>query len=121
VQGRVRLVAPTVDAATRNGIVHVDLPNPGAARAGMFAGGEFEVDQRNGLTLPQSAVVLRDGFSYVYTVDAQNKARQVKVDIGRRQGDRIEIVSGLQPGARVVAAGGGFLGDGDLVRVVDKP
>lgn len=118
VQGRVRLLAPTVDAATRNGIVHVDLPNTGAARAGMFASGEFEIAQRSGMTLPQSAVVLRDGFSWVYLVDAQSKARQQKVEVGRRQGDRIEIVSGLPASARVVAAGGGFLGDGDLVRVV---
>jgi HlyD family secretion protein len=121
VAGKVRLLAPTVDAATRNGIVHVDLPNPGAARAGMFAAGEFEVSERSGLTLPQSAVVLRDGFSYVFTVDAQSKVRQQKVELGRRQGDRVEVVSGLPANAKVVASGGGFLGDGDLVRVVGSP
>jgi RND family efflux transporter MFP subunit len=118
VQGRVRLVAPTVDTTTRNGFVHVDLPNPGAARAGMFASGEFDLAQRSGLTVPQSAVVLRDGFSYVFTVDGASRARQVKVETGRRQGDRVEIVAGLPAQARVVAAGGGFLADGDLVRVV---
>jgi HlyD family secretion protein len=42
-----------------------------------------------------------------------------KVSVGRRVGDRIEIVSGLDPQARVVASGGGFLSDGDTVRVVD--
>ena len=41
--GKLRMVAPTVDPATRNGIVYVDLPQPGAARAGMFARGEFEI------------------------------------------------------------------------------
>ncbi len=121
VAGKVRLLAPTVDATSRNGIVHVELPNPGAARAGMFAAGEFDIAQRAGLTLPQSAVVLRDGFSYVYTVDAQSKVRQQKVELGRRQADRVEIVSGLPANARVVASGGGFLGDGDLVRVVSNP
>jgi HlyD family secretion protein len=119
VQGVVRTVAPTVDPATRNGLVYVDLPSPGSARAGMFARGEFEVGSGSGLTLPQSAVTVREGFSYVLRVGADSKVTQVKVAVGRRVGDRIEIVSGIDANARVVAAGGGFLGDGDTVRVVD--
>ena len=61
------------------------------------------------LTLPQSAVLLRDGFSYVLRVGADTKVTQVKVDVGRRVGDRIEIIGGLGADARVVATGGGFL------------
>jgi HlyD family secretion protein len=119
IKGTVRMVAPTVDPQTRNGIVYVDLPGAaGAARAGMFARGEFEVGSGSGLTLPQSAVLLRDGFSYVLRVGTDSKLTQVKVGTGRRVGDRIEIVNGLDANARVVAAGGGFLGDGDTVRVV---
>jgi HlyD family secretion protein len=118
VQGTVRMVAPTVDAATRNGIVYVDLPQPGTARAGMFARGEFEFGSSQGLTLPQSAVLLRDGFSYVFRVDGENKTRMVKVTTGRRVADRVEIVSGLDAQAIVVASGAGFLSDGDTVRVV---
>ena len=119
VAGKLRMVAPTVDAATRNGIVYVDLPQPGAARAGMFARGEFEIGQTQGLSLPQSAVLLRDGFSYVLRLGSDSKVQQVKVATGRRWGDRVEITGGLDKDARVVAAGGGFLGDGDLVRVVE--
>ena len=124
IEGTVRMVAPTVDPQTRNGIVYVDLPagasaGAGAVRAGMFARGEFEVGSGSGLTLPQSAVLLRDGFSYVLRVGPDSKLTQVKVGVGRRIGDRIEITSGIDASARVVAAGGGFLGDGDTVRVVD--
>jgi RND family efflux transporter MFP subunit len=122
VRGTVRMVAPTVDPQTRNGIVYVDLLAPaGAARAGMFARGEFEIGNGSGLTLPQSAVLLRDGFSYVLQVGPDSKVAQVKVAVGRRLGDRIEITGGLDASARVVAAGGGFLADGDLVRVVAAP
>ena len=117
--GTVRMVAPTVDPQTRNGIVFVDLPVSGTARAGMFARGEFEIGSGSGLTLPQSAVLLRDGFSYVLRVGNDAKVTQVKVGVGRRVGDRIEITSGLDAAAKVVAAGGGFLADGDTVRVVD--
>jgi HlyD family secretion protein len=119
VKGVVRMVAPTVDPQTRNGIVYVDLPAPGNARAGMFARGEFEIGSGSGLTLPQSAVLLRDGFSYVLKVGPDSKVTQVKVGVGRRVGDSIEVTSGIDASAKVVASGGGFLGDGDLVRVVD--
>ncbi len=119
IQGRVRVIAPSVDASTRNGLVYVDLPVPGDARAGMFASGEFEIGAAKALTLPQGAVVLRDGFSYVLRVDAASKVIMTKVEVGRRVGERIEIVAGLDSQARVVAAGGGFLSDGDTVRVVD--
>ena len=120
VKGRVRMVAPTVDPQTRNGLVYVDLPQPGAAKAGMFARGEFLLGSGSALTLPQSAVLLRDGFTYVLRVGADSKVSETKVRVGRRSGDRIEILDGLTPDARVVESGGGFLGDGDTVRVVTK-
>ena len=93
---------------------------PGSARAGMFARGEFEVASTSALTLPQSAVQLREGFSYVFKVGADNKVTQAKIDVGRRVGDRIEV-SGIEPEARVVATGGAFLAEGDTVRIVDAP
>lgn len=119
VEGKLRIVGPTVDPQTRNGLVYVDLPPGSPARAGMFARGEFEIGSGSALTLPQTAVLLRDGFSYVLKVGPDSKVSQTKVSVGRRSGDRVEITGGITPVERVVAAGGGFLGDGDLVRVVD--
>lgn len=119
VTGKVRVVAPTVDAQTRNGIVYVDLGASTEVKAGMFARGEFDVGSSDALTLPQTAVVLRDGFNYVLKVGPDSKVSQAKVGIGRRVGERIEITSGLDAAAKVVAAGGGFLSDGDTVKVVD--
>lgn len=118
-KGTVRMLAPTVDPQTRNGLVYVDLPAGGSARAGMFARGDFEIGSGQALTLPQGAVMLRDGFSYVLRVGPDSKVTQTKVAVGRRAGDRIEITGGIDASAKVVAAGGGFLGDGDTVRVVD--
>ncbi len=120
VAGTVRTVAPMVDAATRNGMVFVDLPAAGNAKAGMFARGDFAVGERDGVTLPQSAVVLRDGFNWVFQIGVNNKVQQLKVNVGARVGDRIEITSGLPKDARVVSQGAGFLADGDVIRVTDK-
>jgi HlyD family secretion protein len=69
--------------------------------------------------LPQTAVLLRDGFSYVFKLGPNNKVVQAKVTVGRRVGDRIEVTSGVEAAARVVASGGAFLADGDTVKVVD--
>ena len=120
VSGRLRMVGPTVDPQTRNGLAYVDLPTEAtsrAVRAGMFARGEFELGQTPALTLPQSAVLLREGFAYVYRLEGENRVAQTKVIVGRRVGDRIEITGGLDANARVAASGAGFLADGDVVRI----
>lgn len=123
--GRVRVAAPSIDIQTRDGLVYVDLPggDPGPARAGMFARGTFAFGSAPALSLPQTAVISRDGFSYVYRLDKANadglaKVVQTKVETGRRVGDRVEIRAGLGAEARVVQTGAGFLADGDTVKVV---
>lgn len=120
IEGRVRIVAPTIDPRTRVGIVYVDVPASGAARAGMFARGEIEIGRSTALTVPQSAVVLRDGFSYVFRLADDARVLQIKVRTGRRAGERIEVLEGLDAGARLVDSGAGFLADGDRVRVVES-
>ncbi|MFG6487545.1 efflux RND transporter periplasmic adaptor subunit [Roseateles sp. BYS78W] len=118
VEGRIRRVAPQVDAQTRNGLVYVDLKPGEALRAGLFARGDFVLGESPALTLPQSAVLLRDGFSYVFRIDG-TKVRQTKVQVGRREADRVEVTSGLAAGAAVVESGVGFLADGDTVRLAN--
>ena len=128
--GRVRMVAPTVDPQTRTALVYVDLPAYAGigspAKAGMFARGNFDLGSTPALTIPQLALVVRDGFSYVFRLTPDNRISQIKVQTGRLAGDRIEITSGLTADARIIVSGAGFLNDGDLVRVndaatIDKP
>lgn len=132
-QGRVRMVGPTVDTQTRAALVYVDLlpGTPEAIKAGMFAAGEMVLGDSAATTVPQQAVVNRDGFAYLFVLaepkgsDAAGTARvqRLKVQAGRRVGDRVEIASGLPAGAapRVVVQGAGFLNDGDVVKVVAGP
>jgi RND family efflux transporter MFP subunit len=125
--GTVRLIAPTLDTQSRNGLVYVDLPNAftHGLRAGMFAQGEFYLGNSPALTVPQGALSLREGFSYIFRLakqpaNGQATVTQVKVQLGRRTGDHYEILSGISLGDAVVAGGAGFLADGDTVRVVKK-
>ena len=120
VQGKVRMLSPTVDAVTRNALVYVDLPAHPDIRAGMFARGEFEgnAGTTQVLTLPQQALVLRDGFAYAMRLEPGNKVTQVKLETGRRLGDVVEVVQGVKVGEQFVASGAAFLAGGDTVKVV---
>jgi RND family efflux transporter MFP subunit len=120
--GKVRMIAPTIDPQSRSALVYVDLPTslaPNAPfKAGMFASGQFELGSSNAMTVPQQAVVVRDGFSYVFRLNPDQRVSQLKVNTGRRLGERIEVVSGVKEQDLLVVDGAGFLNDGDLVRNV---
>jgi len=117
VTGSVRAAAPTLDANTRYALAYVDVPGDSPARPGMFARGLIRLGESQALSLPESAVVLRDGNSYVYALGPEDRVAQIKVETGRRAHGRVEILTGLDRNARVVERGGAFLNDGDLVRV----
>ena len=118
----VRTVAPTVDAQSRVALVYVDLPpalsTDAPLKAGMFASGQFALGESAALTVPQQAVAVRDGFAYVFRLNADGRVSQLKVTTGRRLGDRVEVTGGLPADALVVTSGAGFLNDGDLARNV---
>lgn len=115
VSGNVRMIAPVIDPQTRYGLVYVDIPTTDAVRMGMFVKGEFDLGEKPALTVPQTAVLLRDGFSYVFIVNKDNRVTQQKVTLGRRLNDRVEIVD-LAANTQLVASGTGFLSDGDLIK-----
>jgi HlyD family secretion protein len=120
VEGRVRMVAPTVDTATRTALVYVDLPLNADLKAGMYAKGDFALGASDALTLQQQTLVLRDGFTYAMRVEENNTVRLVKLQTGRRAGDAVEIVQGARLGEKFVSRGAGFLADGDTVKIVQQ-
>ncbi|MFN7090286.1 MAG: efflux RND transporter periplasmic adaptor subunit [Allorhizobium sp.] len=122
VSGEVRLIAPTTSTDNGRVTVYVTLqPKEGMPqpKTGILVSGYFEFDRTDALTVPATAVVMRDGFSYVFVVDNgdQPTVARKRVETGRRQDDRVEIVSGLKETDIVVTAGGAFLADGSVVRV----
>jgi RND family efflux transporter MFP subunit len=117
VEGTVRIVAPALSTNTGRAIAYVSLPKDSPARVGMFVNGAIDMQATPAVTLPQSALVARDGRSYVYVLGEGDKASSRAVITGRRRGDRIEVLSGLEPDARIVAGGGAFLSEGAHVTV----
>ena len=123
--GKVRALAPSINTQTRTALVYVDVPTRGANGAaplvaGMFASGTFEVGQSTALTVPQQAVVVRDGFDYVFVLGSDQRVNQVKVKTGQRLGNKVAIVQGLNAQSPVVVQGAAFLNQGDKVKVVSK-
>ena len=114
--GKVRELAPGLDAATRLGIAYVDLNPGGTARAGLYARGRIEIAASSALTVPAESVVIHDGRSYVARLDGE-RVQLVAVTTGRRTAERVEVLEHLAAGQTVAVSGAGFLNDGDLVSI----
>lgn len=117
VEAAISEIRPTVGQDNRALLVLVDLPNPGGWKAGASVDGEVILGRREqALTVPETAVVLRPAGPTVYVIEG-DKARAVTVKPGVYRAGTVEIVSGLEAGARVAVDGAGFLTDGASVRV----
>jgi len=117
IEGKVRLVNPLVDPATRYGVVRIDLPSNAGLKQGMFVRGEILVGHRNSVTVPISSLVTRNGESVVFALGDDNKVTSVTVRPGIQTAEFAEIQEGLREGELIVAKGARFLADRDIVRV----
>ncbi|WDS38013.1 efflux RND transporter periplasmic adaptor subunit [Pseudoxanthomonas sp.] len=118
IEGRVRAITPGVDAQTRTGTVYADLPEPGPLKPGTYVEGRVVTGDGQGLMVPATSVVQRDGHSYVFTMKGKDVVERRRVRTGQALQGQVEIVEGLKAGDQVIGDGAGFLGDGDRVRVV---
>ena len=120
IEGKVRLVAPTVDAATRLGKIKIALPADPDLRPGLFARGAVEVARRDGVVVPQSAVLFGASGPRVQIV-TDGVVAERSVETGLQDAAGVEIVRGVSEGESVVARAGGFLREGDRVTAVAAP
>lgn len=121
--GRVTVVSPSVDASTTTVQVWVQLPNPGER---LKPGGTVRVaiiaeTIQNTVVVPAAALLNSDeGGPKAMVIDKDSVAHERKISVGFRQGDRVQIVSGLAAGDQVVTSGG--LGLEDKAKVaIQKP
>lgn len=119
IEGSVRLVSPTIDATTRLGSVHIAIDEDGKARAGMYASAAIVAGEARALALPLSAITMgKDGATVREVRDGV--VHQVKIETGIQEGGFVEVQSGLEPGAEVVAKAGAFVRDGDRIAPVKQ-
>jgi RND family efflux transporter MFP subunit len=120
IEGKVRLVGPSVSTDTSRAIVYVTLPVDARPRTGLYVTGNIELATSSALTVPETAIVFRDGISYVFTAGEDQRVQRVRVETGRRNNGEVEIVSGIDRTSKVVTSGGAFLSDNDLVKIAEK-
>ncbi|MDK1494573.1 efflux RND transporter periplasmic adaptor subunit [Sinorhizobium sp. 7-81] len=119
IQGKVRLIGPSVSTDTGRATVYVMLPTGVHPRVGLYFTGSIKLKTTSAVTVPETAIVFRDGLNYVFTVGADKRARRVRVETGRRNNGEVEIVSGTDQSTSIVASGGAFLSDNDLVNIAE--
>lgn len=118
-KGKVNLVYPTIDAATRTFPVEIKIANADErVRPGMFARATMNFGTLNHVVAPDQAIVKQSGSGdrYIY-VYKNGKVSYQKVELGRRMGNKYEIVSGVDNGDQVVITGQNRLTNGMEVEI----
>ena len=120
ISGKIRSISPQLDSKSRLANVRVVLDGTPDIAVNTYADGKILIGNAAAITVPSAGLVIKDGKTWIFRVK-NNSAEQVLVNIGRRQQNEIEIVSGINVGDTLVLEGAGFLNDGDKVSVKAAP
>lgn len=119
-KGSIDIIYPTINASTHTFPVEIKLANKDRkVRPGMFGKAVVNFGTKEHVVVPDAAVVKQAGSGdyYVYTYE-NGKVKNNKVLLGRRMGNRYELISGIANGSQVVVAGQTSLADGVEVEVI---
>lgn len=114
VAAKVARLSPAADPMTHTYTVKLDLAAPGL-KSGAFARVLFPTGKRSVLVVPQAAVLDRAGIIGVFVVDAQGTAQYRMLRVGKAEGGLVEVLSGLNPGERVVTGNAQAVNNGDKI------
>lgn len=120
IQGTIRFVSPRVDQNTSLGRARIQLPFDKALRPGSFAEARFGSSASGVVSVPASAIRYEAGGASVMLVGADNRVKQVPVQLGERSGDYVQLIDGPPAGSRVLAVGSSFTLDGDVIQPVEE-
>jgi multidrug efflux pump subunit AcrA (membrane-fusion protein) len=122
INGRVIVVSPATDANTTTVQVWIEVDNPGGRlKPGTSVSAVIVTETFKAAAVVPVAAILpgEEGGNAVLTVDGDAKAHRKKVELGVREGDKVQILSGVQPGEEVVIVGGMGVDDKAKVKVID--
>lgn len=114
--GRVSEIVPSVDAASRAFTVKIDLPSRNDIRSGLFGRARFGAGERHVLAIPEESLMTQGQVQSVL-VDGNGTARRRLLTAGERREGKVEVLSGLAPGDRVISPPPAGLADGMKVEV----
>lgn len=120
-KGRVSMISPTIDAASRTFYVEAEFTNGNAKlRPGMFGRATLNLGKASNIVIPDKALIKQNGTNdkYVYVLQPNNTVAYKKVAVGRRMNDKYAILEGLNDGDKVVVSDYTKLKNGSKVKVV---
>lgn len=121
-RGRISSIDPVIDPVSRAATARAILPNPDLRlRPGMLMTVDIRSAPREALTVPELAVIGEGSGAFVWKVDDANEAARVEIRAGTRRDGRVEVLSGLAEGARIVSEGTVKLRGPGPVRPVERP
>lgn len=114
ISAKVAHLSPAADPMTHTYTVKLDVAAQGL-KSGAFARVLFPTGKRNVLAVPQAAVLDRAGITGVFVVDGQGLAQYRMVRVGKSENGLVEVLSGLNPGERVVTGNAQAVNNGDKI------
>lgn len=103
-QGEITEISPAVNPSSRTFLVKVSVKEP-SLRTGLFARVSIPVGERELLLVPTSSVITRGGLTGVYTVNPKGIVTMRPVRLGAERDGKVEVLSGLASGERIISAG----------------
>ncbi len=123
IKAKVSEISPKVNLETRKATIIVDLTkdlHKGMIHTGMFLSGEINVGKKKALMIHKDALISKENDYFVFIVDNENKIKKTEIEIGKREGELIDIVSGLSIKDVVIKNPNKDLKDGEVVKVKEK-
>jgi multidrug efflux pump subunit AcrA (membrane-fusion protein) len=115
-EGGVSEIAPAADPMSRSYTVKIDLPARQSLRSGLYGVARFASGQRQAILIPRKSVTHRGQLTGVFVVDDAGVARLRLIQTGKTYGEKVEALSGLNDGERVVVDGVADVKDGERIQ-----
>lgn len=121
--GNVISIFPSVDPTTGSATIRIRIPNPNhQLKGGMFSTATIVANTHpNALYIPAAALLTNNDAAHVFVVGGNSKAQERKIEIGWRDGNKVEVLKGLNKDETVVTTGSYGLADGMTVTAKKEP
>jgi RND family efflux transporter MFP subunit len=113
--GKAVEIVPAADPQSRTFTIKIELPAQPLLRSGVYGKASFSRGERQVLLVPAAAVLERGQLTGVFVVGQDGRAEFRLVKTGKRYGEKLEILSGLSTGERIVIKGAERIHEGGRV------
>jgi RND family efflux transporter MFP subunit len=120
VSGRVTRIIPSANPSSRSFTIKIALPTTSALMPGMFGRLQLPRSNSQGILIPTQALIRRGQLEGIYVVDANQQATLRWIKTGKRQGEQLEVTSGLVAGERVILSNLSELTDGQPIEIREQ-